>query len=170
MNLSRFRRLRNAWSVLGLSMTLSALLLYLVLLLQELAKGRSNPYLDIAFTVALPLFILVGLGLAWYGARRNGRRLSQLGPSPHGPATAGRSRLWVAAATLAFVIPLACATYLGYSGYQYTESVNFCGTTCHVPMKPTFVAHQYSPHASVDCATCHIGEGAWHFVKSKFTG
>jgi nitrate/TMAO reductase-like tetraheme cytochrome c subunit len=57
----------------------------------------------------------------------------------------------------------------GYTAYHYTESAEFCGTACH-PMKSAFVRYQRSAHANVDCAKCHIGEGASFFVKSKVTG
>jgi len=56
-----------------------------------------------------------------------------------------------------------------YQTYNYTESAEFCGTVCH-PMQAEFVRYKRSPHANVDCATCHIGEGTSFFVKSKITG
>jgi hypothetical protein len=37
-------------------------------------------------------------------------------------------------------------------------------------MKPEFTAYQWSPHARVACADCHIGPGASWFVKSKLSG
>jgi len=36
-------------------------------------------------------------------------------------------------------------------------------------MKPEYTAYQFSPHARVACAGCHIGSGANYFVKSKIT-
>jgi len=57
----------------------------------------------------------------------------------------------------------------GIKGYDYTESSEFCGTTCHV-MDPQFVRYEQSPHANVDCAQCHIGPGASFFVRSKIDG
>lgn len=53
--------------------------------------------------------------------------------------------------------------------YEYTESSEFCGATCHV-MAPQFVRYEESPHANVECAKCHIGPGASFFVKSKIDG
>jgi hypothetical protein len=47
----------------------------------------------------------------------------------------------------------------------YTESTAFC-TSCHV-MNPEKITHQASPHANVDCGTCHIGPGVAALVESK---
>ena len=57
----------------------------------------------------------------------------------------------------------------GLKTYEYTESAEFCGQTCHV-MTPEFVRFEKSPHANVDCAKCHIGPGTSFFVKSKIDG
>ncbi len=57
----------------------------------------------------------------------------------------------------------------GLKTYEYTESAEFCGQTCHV-MESEFVRYEYSPHANVDCAKCHIGPGTSFFVKSKIDG
>ena len=57
-----------------------------------------------------------------------------------------------------------------YNSYQFTESVQFCGETCHTVMKPELTAHALGPHARVACAACHIGPGASWFVRSKLSG
>ena len=57
-----------------------------------------------------------------------------------------------------------------YKAYEYTESVTFCGQTCHTPMKPEFTAFQASPHARLRCVDCHVGPGARGYVSSKFAG
>jgi nitrate/TMAO reductase-like tetraheme cytochrome c subunit len=54
--------------------------------------------------------------------------------------------------------------------YHYSESVPFCGTTCHGPMKPEYTAYLHSPHARVDCVDCHVGSGASSYVKAKLNG
>ena len=59
--------------------------------------------------------------------------------------------------------------YANYRIYEYTESSEFCGNTCHV-MDPQFVRYEESAHAKVECAECHIGPGASFFVKSKIDG
>jgi hypothetical protein len=50
-------------------------------------------------------------------------------------------------------------------GWQYTNSPEFCGTTCHT-MPPQYNAYLASPHARVDCVECHIGRG---FIANQIT-
>ncbi len=57
-----------------------------------------------------------------------------------------------------------------YKAYEFTDSVQFCGQTCHTVMKPEFTAYQLSPHARVGCVECHVGSGATWYVKSKLSG
>ena len=57
-----------------------------------------------------------------------------------------------------------------YRAFEHTESVAFCGTTCHETMKPEFVAFQVSSHARLRCVDCHVGAGAEWYARSKITG
>jgi nitrate/TMAO reductase-like tetraheme cytochrome c subunit len=71
------------------------------------------------------------------------------------------------AATVGFLFLTALGSY---QTYQVTESVEFCGKACHLPMEPQFVAFQHTAHASVECVACHIGPGAAAYVKTKLNG
>ncbi len=42
------------------------------------------------------------------------------------------------------------------SSWEYTNTTEFCGTTCHT-MPPQYVTHQLSSHARVTCEDCHLG-------------
>ena len=42
-----------------------------------------------------------------------------------------------------------------YKAYEFTDTVQFCGQTCHTVMHPEFTAYQFSPHARVTCVECH---------------
>jgi nitrate/TMAO reductase-like tetraheme cytochrome c subunit len=56
---------------------------------------------------------------------------------------------------------------VGVGTWEYTNSVAFCGTTCHT-MPPEFVAYQQSPHARVPCVDCHLGrESAFNAIPRK---
>ncbi len=52
----------------------------------------------------------------------------------------------------------------GVYGWDYTNSPQFCGTTCHT-MPPQDATYQISPHANVYCTECHIGRA---FVGTQF--
>ncbi len=41
--------------------------------------------------------------------------------------------------------------------WEYTNSTEFCGTTCHT-MPPEYAAYKQSPHARVPCVDCHLGQ------------
>ncbi len=42
--------------------------------------------------------------------------------------------------------------------WEYTNSTQFCGETCHT-MPPEYQTYLVSPHARVPCVDCHIGRG-----------
>ncbi len=71
--------------------------------------------------------------------------------------------------SLISLVVIAGMAIAGFEGYHYTESSEFCGTTCHV-MEPQFDRFEASSHANVECAKCHIGPGTSFFVKSKIDG
>jgi nitrate/TMAO reductase-like tetraheme cytochrome c subunit len=78
-------------------------------------------------------------------------------------------RLKLAIALVLGVVVLLAIGAAGIKTYDYTESSEFCGTTCHV-MDPQYVRYEQSPHSNVECAQCHIGPGASFFVRSKIDG
>lgn len=49
--------------------------------------------------------------------------------------------------------------------WEYTNSSQFCGTSCHT-MPPEYASYQISPHARVNCVECHIGRG---LIATQFT-
>ncbi len=53
----------------------------------------------------------------------------------------------------------------GAYGWEYTNSPEFCGTSCHT-MPPEYSAFQTSPHARIACVDCHIGKG---FIATRIT-
>lgn len=53
----------------------------------------------------------------------------------------------------------------GAYGWEYTNSPEFCGTSCHT-MPPEYTAYQVSPHARIACVDCHIGKG---FIATRIT-
>ncbi len=53
----------------------------------------------------------------------------------------------------------------GVYAWDYTNSPEFCGTSCHT-MPPEYTSYLVSPHARVQCVECHIGRG---FFATRFT-
>jgi len=80
-----------------------------------------------------------------------------------------RHRLYLMLALIGLFVVGSVLAFAGVTGYQYTESVGFCGTICH-SMDPQYVRYKASPHSNVACAQCHVGPGAKSFVQSKIDG
>ncbi len=74
-----------------------------------------------------------------------------------------KRRQW-AFGTLAVVLGFVVLMGILYT-WDYTNSPQFCGTTCHT-MPPEYNAWQRSPHARVSCVECHLGRD---FITTTFT-
>jgi hypothetical protein len=160
---------RNTQSFIGLLIAVVSGVFHLSLLFLDLSRGLHNPYLNIWFHIVLPPFVVIGLSLAIHGAWKTRRRIRKTGLSLPKPGRGYYRRIMlVGAFIVAMLVPF--LGFTTYTGYKYTDSVEFCGQACHVPMKPMFTAYQYSAHARVACSSCHIGEGASWFVRSKLSG
>ncbi|MDD5191435.1 MAG: NapC/NirT family cytochrome c, partial [Dehalococcoidales bacterium] len=79
-----------------------------------------------------------------------------------------RTKLILLIAMGAFSLVL--LTIGAYQLFNFTESNSFCGKLCHTVMAPEYTTYQASPHARVDCVTCHVGKGVSFFVKAKING
>jgi nitrate/TMAO reductase-like tetraheme cytochrome c subunit len=76
------------------------------------------------------------------------------------------SKMWIRVLPYAILGVLTLIVLIGAAyGWQYTNSPQFCGTTCHT-MPPEYSAYLASPHARVDCVECHIGRG---FIATQIT-
>jgi hypothetical protein len=78
--------------------------------------------------------------------------------------------------TMLFFIAIGLAIFLlisalgSYQAFHYTESNEFCGTTCHKVMEPEYTAYMGSAHERVKCVECHVGSGTSWYVRSKLSG
>jgi len=76
------------------------------------------------------------------------------------------TKTWIRALPYAILGVLTLIVLIGAAyGWQYTNSPQFCGTTCHT-MPPEYTAYLASPHARIDCVECHIGRG---FIATQIT-
>ncbi|PYJ10692.1 MAG: cytochrome C [Verrucomicrobia bacterium] len=169
-----FRRHFHNWtSWAGLLLAASALFAFLFLFAIDLFAARSSPYVGILAYVVAPLFFLLGIFLALFGALLAKRRERR---TRHGPLkihidfSRPRDRRILAVFCGGAVAFLFLTALGSYETYHYTESVEFCGQRCHVPMKPEFVASHHGIHANVECVDCHVGPGAAAFFKTKLNG
>lgn len=146
-----------------------------VLLLVGFFEKSINPYFGIFLYGVIPAFLILGLILIPFGIYREWRkekrgevRTPLRWPLIDFNNTGHRNAAFIFILGTAFFIVVSAVG--SYKAYHFSESVEFCGTTCHEVMKPEYVAYQNSPHAKVPCASCHIGEGADWFAKSKISG
>ena len=140
----------------------------------EWFQAKPPPYIGILSYVVLPVPLIVGLLMIPLGMWRERRRLRQGKPASRLYFVLDLSLPKYRAAAIVFVyltiMFLLFTMYGSYRTFAWTESVAFCGTTCHQVMEPEFTAYQYSPHARVRCVDCHVGSGAGWYVHSKLSG
>jgi nitrate/TMAO reductase-like tetraheme cytochrome c subunit len=167
--------LDNWLSLLGIILAASSFFAAVCLIAIDYFRAFKNPYMGILTYLIAPAFLfagllLMGIGALWERRRRRRMRPGEIPRYPRLDLNVPHQRhtfVVVSVATFVFLI----VTALGaYRTYEFTESVSFCGRTCHTIMRPEYTAYQESPHARVACVQCHIGPGASWFVKSKLSG
>jgi nitrate/TMAO reductase-like tetraheme cytochrome c subunit len=169
------RHLHNWTSWAGLFLAASALFAFLFLFAIDLFAAHASPYVGILAYLVAPFFFLLGCFVALVGAllarRRERRAHKALEPiTIHIDLSRPRDRRVLAVFAICAVGFLFMTALGSYETYHYTESVEFCGKSCHVPMKPEFVTSRQGVHANVECVDCHVGPGAAAFFKTKLNG
>ncbi len=173
-NSQRRTLFRHPLAAVGGSLALAGGFIFVVLVLIDIASSAENPYRALVTFVAAPAVVLIGgllfLLSVWIQVRTARRRGESVrftfSFDPTDPKYVRNLRVFLALTAL-LVIAIAFA---GTQAYEVTESVAFCGETCHEVMEPQYVTYHNSPHARVTCAECHIGPGASFWVKSKLDG
>lgn len=156
-------------------MALVAAIVFVTVFVISLFLETQNPYVGILLYLIIPVIIITGLVLIPLGMVRRNRRIKKgmdnaeaawpkldLNLKSHRNAT-----LIFLVGSIVFVLLSAVGAY---QGYHYTESVEFCGETCHPVMLPEITAYHNSSHARVKCVDCHIGSGAGWYARSKLSG
>jgi len=165
---------RHPLAAIGGALFLAGGALFVVLLMIEFTSATENPYRSLVTFVIAPFIITAGFGLFLFSiwmqvrsARRRGEKVRfNLTIDPADPAY--MKNLWLFLGLTAFLV--ITVIYSGTKAYEATDSVSFCGETCHEVMEPQSVTYHNSPHARVPCVECHIGPGASFWVKAKFDG
>ena len=167
--------LRNYISMVGGAIVIASLVSVFLLFLIEVTSKAENPYLGLLTYIILPFIMIFGIVVVLAGRMLERRRRHRAAP---GDVAAypkldlndpGSRKAFFVFLSITFLF--VCASAFGsYRGYEYTESVNFCGETCHSVMKPEFVAYKAGAHAHVECVACHVGHGPGWYVKMKING
>ncbi len=165
----------NKISLGGLILAAVIGLIAFFFMIAEGTAGHPNPYMGIITYMILPPFIVIGLLLVPIGMLRNSKRLSKLDTVdiPEWPRidfNIRSHRRGFLLFIIGFMVFGALSAFGSYRAYHHTESISFCGETCHEVMKPEHVAYQSSSHARVPCTSCHVGAGAGWYVRSKLSG
>jgi nitrate/TMAO reductase-like tetraheme cytochrome c subunit len=136
---------------------------------------HPSPYVGIFAYMVLPAVLIFGLalipiGMALERRRRHRMRPGEIPTYPRLDLNSPTVRRNVAAFLAFAFVFIALSTAGSYRAYEYSDSVRFCGETCHAVMEPEYTTYLQSPHARVACVDCHVGPGAGWYVRSKFSG
>ncbi|RJP61579.1 MAG: cytochrome C [Ignavibacteriales bacterium] len=165
----------NWISLIGATIALISFFMILFLFAITTFLNRGSSYLGLIIYIVLPAFLIVGLILIPLGMYLKVRKEKKLRREietkwPEINLNDVRHRNAFMIFTIGTTIFLFVSAMGSYEAFHYTESVEFCGTTCHKVMYPEHTAYQHSPHARVACVDCHVGSGADWYVKSKLSG
>lgn len=166
---------RNFISLIGAAIALAGLLSIIFLFIVEFIGKQSHPYLGILTYIVFPGVLIFGLLLVFTGMLLERRRRHKAAPGeiaryPRLDLNIPKHRRVLSISVICTFLFLFVSTFGSYQAYEFTDSVQFCGQTCHTVMNPEFVAYQNSPHARVRCVDCHVGPGATWYVRSKLSG
>jgi nitrate/TMAO reductase-like tetraheme cytochrome c subunit len=166
--------LRNGLGLAGVVLAGGSLFSFLLLFLFDMLASAPSPYVGILTYVVTPAFLLGGLALMALGAAWQRWKLKRATGAPPPPMiidwSQPRHRRKVIGFGLGVMGFLLLSVMGSYHAYHLSESVEFCGETCHTVMKPELVTYRQGAHARVSCTECHIGQGASYFVKAKISG
>jgi hypothetical protein len=164
---------RTPLGLLGLGITTVSITVMIIGAVVDILGLIENPYVGILIYMVLPGAMIFGLLLiplaAWLRRRQWHKHrvekehlLINLSNHAH--------RIGVLAFLVLTVFIVATLVLVGYEGYHFTDSPQFCGKVCHQVMAPEYTVYQRSPHSKISCVECHIGSGAKWFVRAKISG
>lgn len=164
---------RHPLAALGGALIAAGAFAFVVLSAVDIASDVENPYRSLVTFVGAPaiftlgvILFLVAARIQVSGARRRGEKVHfVLRVEPSDPRY--MRNLWIFLGLTGLFI--AVVGWSGFKAYEATDSVSFCGESCHV-MEPQNVTYANGPHAKVPCVDCHIGPGGSFWVKSKIDG
>lgn len=167
--------MRNYISFVGMAIVLASLASVVLLFFMEITAAVDNPYIGILTYIIFPSIMIFGLGVAGLGMLLERQRRRKMTPEavlayPKLDLNDARTRRSFLAFLVLTFLFISASAFGSYKAFEYTESVSFCGQTCHTVMKPEFNAYLAGAHARVRCVDCHVGSGADWYVRSKLSG
>ena len=165
----------NYISFVGAALAVASVCSIVLLVLIDLTGKTKTAYLGIFAYVLMPGILILALliicvGILWERRRRRRFSAEEIARFPRIDFNNAHSRSVFFGFLGLSTIFVFMSAFGSYRAYEHTESVAFCGQTCHETMKPEFVAYGVSPHAHVRCVECHVGSGAQGYARSKVTG
>lgn len=165
----------NYISFAGAAIAFASLTSIVLLFLIELTSSSDQPYLGILTFILLPGVLIFGLFIVLVGMLFERKRRRKLAPEeiaayPILDFNNPRRRRAFLVFLCVSLMFLFVSAFGSYRAYEFSESVTFCGQTCHTVMKPEFVAYKAATHSQIACVECHVGEGAEHYVRAKMGG
>ena len=182
MLFQRYIRFIEALSInrigrLGVVLTTSSFITFLVLEAARLAGILSNAYVGLITYLSLPVLFILGLVLipiGWSRRRKEtGKTTRELIDKQFDAAQTARGFFGSKVFLSVGVLTLVNVLFMGLASTRmlhFMDSARFCGTACHSVMNPEWVTYQESPHARVKCVECHVGEGVGALIDSKVSG
>jgi hypothetical protein len=166
---------KNLISYVGWVISCAVFTLMSILIAADIIFHKEEPYNSLVTYMILPgvlmsgiMMILGGILLEW--RRRHKAKPGEYPALPVIDINQGWQRRRVTIGLMIATLFFGLSAIGTYRAYHFTESPTFCGLVCHQVMRPEHTAYQYSAHARVSCAECHIGSGAEWYVKAKFSG
>jgi len=168
---------QNTIGKIGVALTTSAFLMFLLMELAWFTGLVSNAYIGLISYLALPMLFIVGLILIPMGWKRQQKLTGksaetllneQFGKDGIKAGFAGSGLFQtIGILTLVNVLFMILAST---QTLHFMDEAAFCGTACHSVMNPEWQTYQVSSHANVNCVECHVGEGATALLDSKING
>lgn len=165
--------LQNWLSLTGLVVIVGGLFSFFLLFMLDAIGHFSNPYISILTWMVVPAFLILGFILTLIGMLRTRHKRvggASLVSAVQIDLSRPRDRRILITFIVSSLLFIMLAAVGSYNAFNFTESVQFCGETCHGVMKPELTTHDHGPHARVACAACHVGAGVNWFVRSKLSG
>lgn len=157
--------------------TIASISLFMIIFLFTISTvwKQGHAYVGLVIYIILPAVMIAGLllipvGMAVQIRREKKQGITEIPAWPRIDLNDIGHRNAFFIFSIGTTLLLFLSAIGSYEAFNYTESVTFCGTTCHSVMKPEYTAYKHSPHARVPCVECHVGSGASWYVRSKLSG